>query len=145
MVACVLQDPVPKVGKFGSLSARPAQTVLMDLTDDLQVRRTPQAVSVDSGARRKGVNVMQDPVPKVGKFGTLYARPGQRVLIDLTGDMQVRPTPLEMRLPSLNPCKRITMTLSLAFDTNHPSLGSPANCSIVWCIWPSCTAYKAAV
>lgn len=45
-------------------------------------------------------------MPKIGKFGALYARPGQRVLLDLLGDMQVRPTPLEMRLPSLNPCKQ---------------------------------------
>ena len=52
------------------------------------------------------VHVLQDPVPKVGKFGALYARPGQRVLLDLIGDMQVRPTPLEMRLPTLNPCEQ---------------------------------------
>lgn len=48
---------------------------------------------------------MQDPVPKMGKFGVLYARPGQRVILDPGGEMQVRPTHLDRRLASLNPCK----------------------------------------
>ena len=46
---------------------------------------------------------MQDPVPRVGKLGVLYSRPGQRVLVDQGGDMQVRPTPLDIRLSSSNP------------------------------------------
>ena len=46
---------------------------------------------------------MQDPVPKVGKFWVLFARPGQRVLVNQGGDMQVRPTPLDRRLTSLTP------------------------------------------
>ena len=50
--------------------------------------------------------IVQDPVPKVGKFWALYSRPGQRVLVDVMGDMQVRPTPLDMRLSSTNPCKQ---------------------------------------
>ena len=48
---------------------------------------------------------MQDPVPKMGKFGVLYARPGQRVILDAGGEMQVRPTQLDMRLSTLNPCR----------------------------------------
>ncbi len=50
---------------------------------------------------------LQDPVPKVGKFGVLYARPGQRVILDAGGEMQVRPTQLDMRLSTLNPCKKM--------------------------------------
>ena len=46
---------------------------------------------------------MQDPVPRVGKFWVLYSRPGQRVLVDQGGDLQVRPTPLDQKLLSLNP------------------------------------------
>ncbi len=53
---------------------------------------------------------LQDPVPKVGKFGVLYARPGQRVILDAGGEMQVRPTQLDMRLSTLNPCKKINQT-----------------------------------
>ena len=48
-------------------------------------------------------SVMQDPVPKVGKFWVLFARPGQRVLVNQGGDMQVRPTPLDRRLTPLTP------------------------------------------
>lgn len=40
----------------------------------------------------------RDPVPVVGKFGTVYARPGHRVLIDPKGNMIVRPTPLDLKL-----------------------------------------------
>ena len=46
---------------------------------------------------------LQDPVPRVGKLGVLYSRPGKRVLVDQEGDMQVRPTPLDIRLSSANP------------------------------------------
>ena len=46
---------------------------------------------------------LQDPVPRVGKLGVLYSRPGKRVLVDQDGDMQVRPTPLDIRLSSANP------------------------------------------
>ena len=46
---------------------------------------------------------LQDPVPKVGKFWVLFSRPGQRVLVDQGGDMQVRPTPLDRRLAPLTP------------------------------------------
>lgn len=42
-------------------------------------------------------------MPRVGKLGVLYSRPGKRVLVDLEGDMQVRPTPLDIRLSSANP------------------------------------------
>lgn len=41
---------------------------------------------------------MQDPVPLIGKFGSIYARPGHRVLINAKGDMLVRPTPLDIKL-----------------------------------------------
>jgi len=37
-------------------------------------------------------------VPAVGKFGSVYARPGHRVLIDPKGNMIVRPTPLDLKL-----------------------------------------------
>ncbi|KAL3161315.1 hypothetical protein ABBQ38_009669 [Trebouxia sp. C0009 RCD-2024] len=49
----------------------------------------------------------KDPVPRVGKLGVLYARPGQRVLVDQGGDMQVRPTPLDIRLSSSNPVRQM--------------------------------------
>ncbi|KAL3158681.1 hypothetical protein ABBQ32_011423 [Trebouxia sp. C0010 RCD-2024] len=45
----------------------------------------------------------QDPIPKVGKFWGLFSRPGQRVLVNPRGDMQVRPTPLDRRLTPLSP------------------------------------------
>ena len=48
-------------------------------------------------------SVMQDPVPRVGKFWVLFARPGQRVLVNQGGDMQVRPTPLDRLLTPLTP------------------------------------------
>lgn len=54
---------------------------------------------------------LQDPVPRVGKLGVLYARPGQRVLVDQGGDMQVRPTPLDIRLSSSNPGQLIQVSL----------------------------------
>lgn len=47
----------------------------------------------------------QDPVPRIGKFGVVYSRPGQRVLVQKQGDMQVRPTPLDIRLSSTHPCE----------------------------------------
>lgn len=46
---------------------------------------------------------LQDPVPRMAKLGVLYSRPGKRVLVDLEGNMQVRPTPLDIRLSSANP------------------------------------------
>ena len=49
---------------------------------------------------------VQDPVPVVGKFGTVYARPGHRVLIDPKGNMIVRPTPLDLKLAQA--CKSFT-------------------------------------
>ena len=63
--------------------------------------------SVAMFASSQGIDLLkciwQDPVPRVGKLGVLYARPGQRVLVDKGGDMQVRPTPLDIRLSSANP------------------------------------------
>ncbi|DBA79451.1 TPA: hypothetical protein ACH3X2_007723 [Trebouxia sp. C0005] len=53
----------------------------------------------------------QDPVPKVGKFGVLYARPGQRVILDAGGEMQVRPTQLDVRLSTLNPFRQIVQEM----------------------------------
>lgn len=44
------------------------------------------------------LSCLQDPVPVVGKFGSMYARPGHRVLIDPKGNMSVRPTPLDLKL-----------------------------------------------
>lgn len=49
---------------------------------------------------------VQDPVPVMGKFGTVYARPGHRVLIDPKGNMIVRPTPLDLKLAQA--CKSFT-------------------------------------
>ncbi|KAK9788444.1 hypothetical protein WJX73_010754 [Symbiochloris irregularis] len=40
----------------------------------------------------------QDIVPRVGKFFFLFKRPGHRVLVDLKGQMIVRPVPLELQL-----------------------------------------------
>jgi hypothetical protein len=34
----------------------------------------------------------------VGKFGTLFRRPGQRVIVDYHGDIVVRPSPHEIQL-----------------------------------------------
>ncbi|KAL0040544.1 hypothetical protein WJX77_010258 [Trebouxia sp. C0004] len=54
----------------------------------------------------------RDPVPKVGKFGVMYARPGQRVILDAGGEMQVRPTQLDMRLSTLNPFRQIAQEVT---------------------------------
>lgn len=43
----------------------------------------------------------------MGKFWVLFARPGQRVLVNQGGDMQVRPTPLDRRLTPLTPGQRL--------------------------------------
>lgn len=40
----------------------------------------------------------RDPVPIVGKFWMMYARPGHRVLVTPKGDMLVRPSPLEIKM-----------------------------------------------
>ena len=56
----------------------------------------------------KLIVVLQDPVPKVGKFWVLFTRPGQRVLVNQGGDMQVRPTPLDRRLTPLSPCQPLS-------------------------------------
>lgn len=42
----------------------------------------------------------QDAVPRVGKFGNLFRRPGQRVIVDYQGDIVVRPSPHEIQLRS---------------------------------------------
>jgi len=41
---------------------------------------------------------LQDAIPRVGKFGTLFRRPGQRVIVDYHGDIVVRPSPHEIQL-----------------------------------------------
>lgn len=68
----------------------------------------------------------RDPVPKVGKFGVLYARPGQRVILDAGGEMQVRPTQLDMRLSTLNPFRQIIeeVTPVLSFFSRFSVLSS---------------------
>ena len=35
-------------------------------------------------------------MPRVGKFLTLFSRPGKRVIIDYRGDVVVRPSPYEI-------------------------------------------------
>ena len=40
----------------------------------------------------------QDAVPRVGKFLVLFARPGQRVIVDYRGDVVVRPSPHEIHI-----------------------------------------------
>ena len=60
--------------------------------------------------------VMQDPVPRVGKFWVLFARPGQRVLVNQGGDMQVRPTPLDRRLIPLTPGQPLSPFLYVPSD-----------------------------
>lgn len=42
----------------------------------------------------------QDAVPRVAKFGNLFRRPGQRVIVDYQGDIVVRPSPHEIHLRS---------------------------------------------
>ncbi|BDA48303.1 probable lipase at C-terminar half [Coccomyxa sp. Obi] len=39
-----------------------------------------------------------DAVPRVGKFVALFARPGQRVIVDYRGDVVVRPSPHEIHI-----------------------------------------------
>ncbi|EIE18442.1 hypothetical protein COCSUDRAFT_68209 [Coccomyxa subellipsoidea C-169] len=39
-----------------------------------------------------------DAVPRVGKFLVLFARPGQRVIVDYRGDVVVRPSPHEIHI-----------------------------------------------
>ncbi|DBA92428.1 hypothetical protein WJX77_009083 [Trebouxia sp. C0004] len=55
----------------------------------------------------------KDPVPVVGKFGSMYARPGHRVLIDPKGNMIVRPTPLDAKLAQA--CGRLKAHLLNAY------------------------------
>lgn len=43
---------------------------------------------------------VQDTVPRIGKFLTLFSRPGKRVIIDYRGDVVVRPSPYEIFLRS---------------------------------------------
>lgn len=68
----------------------------------------------------------RDPVPKMGKFGILYARPGQRVILDAGGEMQVRPTQLDMRLSTLNPFRQIVQEVTpvLSFFSRFTFLSS---------------------
>ena len=42
--------------------------------------------------------VLQDAVPRVGKFFVLFARPGKRVIVDYRGDVVVRPSPHEIHI-----------------------------------------------
>ena len=58
---------------------------------------------------------VQDPVPKMAKFGFLYARPGNRVLLYPNGDMVVCPTPLDVRLQGYRRCKSLTAALVCLF------------------------------
>ncbi len=46
---------------------------------------------------------LQDAIPRVGKFGTLFRRPGQRVIVDYHGDIVVRPSPHEIQLRTVRP------------------------------------------
>ena len=46
---------------------------------------------------------LQDAVPRVGKFLTLFSRPGKRVIIDYRGDVVVRPSPYEIFIRSGEP------------------------------------------
>lgn len=41
---------------------------------------------------------LQDAVPRVGKFLVLFARPGQRVIVDYRGDVVCRPSPHEIHI-----------------------------------------------
>jgi len=49
---------------------------------------------------------LQDAIPRVGKFGTLFRRPGQRVIVDYHGDIVVRPSPHEIQLRNGAPARR---------------------------------------
>ena len=40
----------------------------------------------------------RDPVPRAGKFWFLFKRPGHRVIINLRGEMLVRPSALELQV-----------------------------------------------
>ena len=49
-----------------------------------------------SAAPEVPCTTLQDAVPRVGKFLTLFSRPGKRVIIDYRGDVVVRPSPYEI-------------------------------------------------
>ena len=44
--------------------------------------------------------MLQDAVPRVGKFFILFSRPGKRVIVDYRGDVVVRPSPYEIFIRS---------------------------------------------
>lgn len=82
---------------------------------------------------------MQDPVPRVGKFWVLFSRPGQRVLVNGQGDMQVRPTPLDRRLKPLNPgqlysISYIHVMCHIVYHTNYHMYILYVIQSIIQCI-----------
>lgn len=39
-----------------------------------------------------------DIIPQMGKFGCMYKHAGHRVIIDKTGTILIRPSPLELHL-----------------------------------------------
>ena len=43
---------------------------------------------------------LQDAIPRIGKFLTLFSRPGKRVIVDYQGDAVIRPSPYEMFIRS---------------------------------------------
>lgn len=47
---------------------------------------------------------VQDPVPQIGKFFFLYARPGERVLLLPHGDIVVCPSPVDIKLQGMRRC-----------------------------------------
>jgi hypothetical protein len=75
----------------------------------------------------------QDAVAKQGKFVKLYKRPGQRVIINPTGDMVVRPSFVESSIHGLalrnslaqhrlsNYLKSLIATTKSPFSTNNPA------------------------
>ena len=63
--------------------------------------RQPSLGAGTRGSTRSALQrAPQDAVPRVGKFGNLFRRPGQRVIVDYQGDIVVRPSPHEIQLRS---------------------------------------------
>ena len=52
--------------------------------------------------------MLQDAVPRVGKFFILFSRPGKRVIVDYRGDVVVRPSPYEIFIRSGRPLLKLS-------------------------------------
>ena len=64
-------------------------------------------------------------MPRVGKFLTLFSRPGKRVIIDYRGDVVVRPSPYEIFIRNGEPAA------ACAASRAWPPVAGPAEFSLL--------------